>query len=245
MTWGVDEGEGTVIPESPVTDQDGKVSAGWVLGTGDSGSQRVFATVEGLDTVFFNATGSAPITLLNAGSLTGLMLDTLSTLLLTRDSLGAPESGIPVEFEDISGFGEIAQGPTTSDINGELDAGWVLGPTPGPQELTVVRTDIDAELPLTAVATGTLDPWPFEALGPGLVHTCAVDNQGAAFCWGSNETSQLALADTLPVEVPTVISAGQNWSQIGGGQFHTCALVTGGRPFVGAKGGRRDKYGIP
>ena len=173
------------------------------------------------------------------------MLDTLRTLLLTRDSLGVPESGIPIEFEDISGFGEIAQGPTTSDINGELDTGWILGPTPGPQELTVVRTDIDAELPLSAVATGTLDPWPFEVLGPGLVHTCAVDNQGAAFCWGSNETSQLALADTLPVEVPTAFSAVQNWSQIGEGSSTLVASPQLETPSVGAKDGKPDKRGIP
>ncbi len=229
VNWDVIDGEGTIIPSADQTDLEGEVTAAWTLGTGDSGPQQVSATVSDLDPVYFNATGSAPITLMNGGALTGPMLDTLTAMLLTRDSLGLPEAGIPINFQDISGFGEIAQGPTTSDINGELNAGWILGPTPGPQELTVVRTDIDAELPLTAVATGTLDPWPFKVTAPGFSHTCAVDNLGAPFCWGNNEQSQLASTDTLPVESPQAVPTGTIWGQIGGGQFHTCGLTAGGQ----------------
>jgi alpha-tubulin suppressor-like RCC1 family protein len=236
VTWEVIDGEGDIVPDAPRTDSEGEASAAWILGTGESGPQRVAASVLELDTVFFDATGSAPIALLNAGPLTGPMLDTLTTMLLTRDSLGIPESGIPIEFEDITGFGEIAQGPTTTDINGELDVGWILGPTPGPQELTAVRTDIDAELPLTASATGVLDPWPFEVTAPGFSHTCAVDNQGAPFCWGSNEQSQLASEDTLPVESPQAIPTAQTWSQIGAGRFHSCGLTTGGVAFCWGQG---------
>lgn len=228
VTWEVEAGDGTVIPEVTATDLEGKAAAAWVLGTGESGPQQVSASVSDLDPVYFDATGSAPITLLNAGPLTGPMLDTLETMLLTSDSLGVPESGIPVDFQEISGFGEIAQGPTTSDINGELTAGWILGPTPGPQKLSVVRADIGAELPLTATATGVLDPWPFEVVAPGFFHTCAVDNADKAFCWGGNEQSQLATEDTLPVENPLPVPTMATWSDIGGGEFHTCGLTTDG-----------------
>jgi len=227
VTWEVLDGGGTIIPESTQSDSEGEVSAAWALGEGDAGVQRVSATVSGLEAVVFEATGSPPISLLNAGPLTAPMLDTLSGNLLTLDSLGIPESGIPVEFVDLSGFGEIVQGPTTTDINGELEIKWALGPTPGPQEVTVVRTDIDVEFDLVAQATGALDSWPFSKVAPGFSHTCAIDNQLSAFCWGLNDQSQLATEDTLPVFTPQAVPTALTWNEIGAGGLHTCGLTSG------------------
>ncbi|MCJ7628024.1 MAG: Ig-like domain-containing protein [Longimicrobiales bacterium] len=236
VTWKILAGEGTILPEAARTDSEGKVNARWILGTGASGVQRVSAKVVGLDSLVFEATGSAPLALLNASPLTAPMLDTLTGTLLTLDSLGAPESGIPVEFEAITGFGEIVQGPTTTDINGEMEARWALGPTPGPQNVTAVRTDIDAELKLVAQATGILDPWPFTVVAPGFSHTCAIDNAWAAHCWGLNDRSQLATEDTLPVLSPQSLPSALTWSQIGAGDSHTCGLTTGGQIYCWGEG---------
>ena len=117
VAWEVLEGEGTVTPAAPVTDPDGEVQAIWVLGEGESGAQKVSATVEGLDPVEFNATGSSPLTLLNVEPLTAPMLDSLVGRLLARDSLGLPESGIPIEFWDNSGFVGILLGRNTPDVD--------------------------------------------------------------------------------------------------------------------------------
>ena len=228
VTWEVLDGEGTIIPEASLSDSQGEVRARWGLGEGDSGVQRVSATVEHLDPVVFEANGSAPISILNAGPLSGPMLDTLTVTLLSLDSLGVPESGIPVQFVGVTGFGEIVQGPTTTDINGELQAMWALGPTPGPQEVTVVRSDINAEVKLAAAATGQLDPWPFTTVAPGFYHTCAIDTDGSAFCWGLNDQSQLGTEDTLAVEAPMPVPGALTWSEIDGGEFHTCGLTTPG-----------------
>jgi len=243
VTWEVLDGEGSVFPEATRTDSEGEVRALWVLGEGESGVQRASATVLELDPVIFEATGSAAITLLNAGPLTGAMLDTLTATLLTRDSLGVPEFGIPMEFQDITGFGEIVQGPTASDINGEMEAKWALGPTPGPQRVTAVRTDIGAELELLSEATGVLDPWPFTIVSPGFYHTCAIDTDDAAYCWGLNTESQLTgVADTmpdgqsLPVEAPMALLGALTWDEIGGGEFHSCGLTTGGRVYCWGAG---------
>jgi alpha-tubulin suppressor-like RCC1 family protein len=226
VTWEVLDGDGTLTPEAPQTDVEGEVTARWRLGTGEGGIQRVSAKVGQLDPVTFEATGSPPIKLLNADPLTGPMLDTLTTTLMTLDSLGVPQSGIPLEFQGYTGFGEFLQGPTSTDINAQLDAGWILGPTPGPQEMTVARGDIDAELKLVAVATGTLDPWPFTSVSPGFDHTCAVQNDGDLFCWGTNETSQLAQEDTLPALAPVNVESGLNWNEVATGEFHSCGLST-------------------
>jgi alpha-tubulin suppressor-like RCC1 family protein len=154
------------------------------------------------------------------------MLDTISATLLALDSLGARQSGIPVEFTGLTGFGEIVQGPTTTDINGQLVAKWALGPTPGPQKVTAVRGDIGADLDLAADATGQIDPWPFNVAAPGFYHTCAIDADGAGYCWGSNQQSQLGTEDTLAVVKPAPIPGALVWAEIGGGEFHTCGLTS-------------------
>ncbi len=228
VTWELVDGDGTLIPEALQTDSEGEARAVWRLGTGEGGTQRVSATVEGLDPVTFEATGSPPIKLMNAASLTAPMLDTLTTVLMTMDSLGVPQTGIPLEFQDYTGFGEFLQGPTSTDINAQLDAGWILGPTPGPQEMTVARGDIDAELKLVAVATGTLDPWPFTSVAPGFNHTCAVQNDGTMYCWGTNETSQLAQLDTLPALSPVSVEASLSYGKVATGEFHSCGLSSPG-----------------
>lgn len=232
VTWEVLDGEGTLIPEAPQTDSEGEVSASWRLGTGAEGVQRVSATVEGLDPVIFEATGSPPIKILNQGQLFGEMLDTLITTLMTLDSLGVPQSGIPLEFLDYTGFGEFRQGPTSTDINAQLEAGWILGPTPGPQEMTVARGDIEAELNLLAFATGTLDPWPFTPVAPGFNHTCAVQDNGIIYCWGNNEASQLAQMDSLPALSPLAVESGLRFSHVATGEFHSCGLSAHGGKIV-------------
>jgi len=226
ITWEVLEGDGTILPDGPRTDLNGEATARWLLGEGDPGPQRVSASAFELTPVEFEATGSAPITLLNPAALTGQMLDTLVAQLLARDSLGLPEDGIPFAFQGITGFGEIVQGPTTTDINGQLEVKWALGPTPGPQRVTAVRSDIASALQLEAEATGTLDPWPFTVVSPGFYHTCAIQNDGAAYCWGRNDESQLATQDTLPVPSPTPLPSVQSWSAIDGGQQHSCGFTT-------------------
>ena len=237
VSWEVLAGAGTVVPASPRTDAKGEVQAAWRLGGGASGVQQVSAKVADLSPVIFEATGSAPISLLTAGSLRAPMLDTLPIHLQTLDSLGVIQSGIPIEFQGLTGFGEIAQGPTTSDINGELRAGWVLGPTPGPQEMTVVRADLAVELDLVAAALGVLDPWPFVTASPGFYHTCAIDTDGSALCWGGNDQLQLATEDTLPVTSPAPVPGARTWANIGGGEFHSCGLTApGGEAYCWGQG---------
>lgn len=228
VTWEVLQGGGVIVPSAARTDLKGEVTAEWILGEGESGPQKVSASAFELDPVEFDATGSAPITLLTTPPLTALMLDTLTARLMVRDSLGVPEDGIPVNYLNVTGFGEIVQGPTTTDVNGELEVNWALGPTPGPQRVTVVRTDIGSSLELVATATGTLDPWPFTMVSPGLFHTCALQTDNAAYCWGRNLESQLALEDTLPVVYPTPVPTGLSWAGIDSGQEHTCGLTSPG-----------------
>jgi large repetitive protein len=57
VTWLVGAGDGTVTPEDGITDEAGRSSARWTLGT-DPGDNRVDAVVSGVGIVTFRATGT-------------------------------------------------------------------------------------------------------------------------------------------------------------------------------------------
>lgn len=75
----------------------------------------------------------------------------------------------------------------------------------------------------------------FKTISAGRNHTCALTDAGAAYCWGSNATSQLGVAAApsscsgtpcsgLPVEV----SGGFTFQSIAAGETSTCGITTTG-----------------
>lgn len=72
----------------------------------------------------------------------------------------------------------------------------------------------------TEVAPGTT----WRAVRAGALHTCAIDDAGALWCWGANDTGQLGLGDSEPRLVPTRVGDGTDWLDANGGFSHTCAL---------------------
>lgn len=83
-------------------------------------------------------------------------------------------------------------------------------------------TDSDVPVAVSGINTGT-------SLGLGAFHSCAVLAGGALQCWGDNDYGQLGLGwhsgyTTVPVTVPGISTA----TAVGGGFFHSCALLAGG-----------------
>ena len=86
-------------------------------------------------------------------------------------------------------------------------------------------------------APQTLEPSQVAGFGSGalgvdvsLMHTCSVDGDGAAFCWGNNTYGQTGApyfqqSESYPQPVFTL---GTGISQISAGGFHSCALDLGG-----------------
>ncbi len=80
---------------------------------------------------------------------------------------------------------------------------------------------------------------------PGLVaaeaglsnHTCIVEQTGALWCFGPNDTGQLGLGTMTPSAVPMRV-AGDHWSRVTAGLHHTCALRTNGALFCWGGGAR-------
>jgi alpha-tubulin suppressor-like RCC1 family protein len=79
----------------------------------------------------------------------------------------------------------------------------------------------------------------FAAVSAGLEHTCALTEDGSAYCWGSNEYGQLgAVSDTTCAREdrriacslrPIPVSGGLQFQKISAGGVHTCALATDAR----------------
>ncbi len=110
-----------------------------------------------------------------------------------------------------------------NNANGQLGQGDTNARGQSPNQLGSNLAPIDLGAPAVAVA-------------PGYYHTCALLQDGAVKCWGSNYYSQLGLGDTddrgdQPGEMGSNLPAvdlGASAVAIGAGGVHNCALLVGG-----------------
>lgn len=68
----------------------------------------------------------------------------------------------------------------------------------------------------------------FTAISPGMAHTCAVDTDGVAWCWGNNPSGELGDGETTPRGQPEPVLTEQRFVDIGAGNDHSCALTGNG-----------------
>ena len=69
----------------------------------------------------------------------------------------------------------------------------------------------------------------FVALEVGFSRVCAVDDQGAAWCWGANDAGLLGTGSDEPfVKEPALVQGGHSFRSIAVGGMHTCAIDVAG-----------------
>jgi alpha-tubulin suppressor-like RCC1 family protein len=64
----------------------------------------------------------------------------------------------------------------------------------------------------------------------GSFHTCAIKTDGTLWCWGSDNDGRLGNGATTGNQVSPVqeVTAANDWAQVSGGGWHTCAVKTDG-----------------
>lgn len=87
-------------------------------------------------------------------------------------------------------------------------------------------------------ATALVQPTPVQVVGGHTFvsltskghHTCALDQSGAAWCWGLNTNGQLGTGSVSPAYADEPVSAavGHTFQSLGGGAFFTCGVEQDG-----------------
>ena len=147
IEWSAENGG--VDPESSTTGPDGKASTVWNLG-GSTGTQIATAASQAVDgsPVEFTATarpgGATGLQLVSGNNQTGSPSAELDLPLVVRleDADGNGISDRPVSWVVGSGGGSVNSTTSTTDGNGEAQARWTLGSTPGLNTLNAVVSGV-------------------------------------------------------------------------------------------------------
>ena len=67
---------------------------------------------------------------------------------------------------------------------------------------------------------------PLHAVTTGYTHACALDLNGAAYCWGNGADGQLGNGGRSTSAYATPVSGGRTYRAIAAGSTHTCAIGT-------------------
>jgi hypothetical protein len=70
----------------------------------------------------------------------------------------------------------------------------------------------------------------FAALATGISHTCSLDDEGVAMCWGSNNGGQLGDGSRSDRSAPAPVRTELRFESLTAGTSHTCGLAAGGLP---------------
>ncbi len=94
------------------------------------------------------------------------------------------------------------------------------------------RRTVSSTTPIPVVdITGDFAPGIFASISAGYQHTCALTNDGTAYCWGRNNFGQLGTGNTVTIDWPTPVATSLKFSSISAGGDHTCGITPGGAAF--------------
>jgi alpha-tubulin suppressor-like RCC1 family protein len=79
------------------------------------------------------------------------------------------------------------------------------------------------------VAVDSTKTW--KSISASSEHTCAIDTDNKAFCWGQDSNGQLGNGTADDQTSPSAIDSTKTWKTISAGAFHTCAIDTDNKAF--------------
>jgi alpha-tubulin suppressor-like RCC1 family protein len=245
VTWAVTAGGGAIAPTSDPTDASGLSQARLTLGP-SAGTNTVTASVTGLGSVTFTATGTTG----GGGGGGGGGTPPPSTLVFRTIDAGSYHAcGITTGEQSYCwGFnqdGELGTGSTTlsmapAAVSGGLRFRQVSGGKYHSCAVTLAgdgycwgsnlvgqlgaQKELQSETPLLNARAIT-----FSSMAVGREHSCGLSLTGVAFCWGSNSGGQLGFfTETYSVDTAGFVFTNQSFTRIASGGLHNCALTTAG-----------------
>lgn len=151
---------------------------------------------------------------------------------ITIDRIGLPRYSTPFRVDDVLTFTDIATGAFHSCgiATGGQAYCWgdnefgQLGSS-APMETCGGDTFACSSVPVPV--DGGLS---FVALSGGLTHTCGIDDQGDAYCWGRGTEGQLGDGVLADSPVPIAVAGGLTFASISAGraELTTCAVTAAG-----------------
>lgn len=141
---------------------------------------------------------------------------TITPDIVVLDQAGAPMTG--------SLAGHLAMGSSDTTVaTTDDDAITITGTGIGEATITVHYDDLQS----SAVLPVRLGPAPARRLSSGDRHSCYLDDNGAASCWGADSSGQLGDGDNESSASPVAVLGGHVFSHIEAGYRHSCALENG------------------
>ena len=140
-----------------------------------------------------------------------------------------PEKGGPTPRPVLGdrSYTQIAAGGARTCALDSLGIAWCWGRNAN-QQLGVesTRDKIDRPTPVNTTLRFTAITTNGDAMGNG--HSCALQSNGAAWCWGYNRHGQLGDGSTSDAPAPVAVAGGRTFAAIDAGVRHTCGVTTNG-----------------
>jgi alpha-tubulin suppressor-like RCC1 family protein len=152
---------------------------------------------------------------------------TLLPSVVVRNPSGNPIPGVTVSFVPSSGGGTVAGPQPVTDANGVATlGGWVLGSAIGENRLTVSVPGYPI-VPAIFRADGLGAGFDLDSVAAGANHSCGLNAEGKAYCWGSNSAGSLG-DGTLTNRVRPVAVSGNHTFKAIAASSHSCAITREG-----------------
>ena len=224
-------GSGTVSSPTAVSDPNGLAKVKWTLGPLAS-TQRVAAQIPGVVPAIFDATATpaapALITIVSGNyqsASPGVVLPD-SLVIRVTDPYENPIRDVSVTWTTTGQAGTVSPSTGKTDAVGRLAASWTLGSGSGPKEARATSGGLP---PAVFQAAGTI---VFRSIMAGGHHSCALDQDGVAYCWGFNDAGQLGTGSVTPGNgpvlanlFPNTVAGGHTFALGNSGSSHSCAVT--------------------
>ena len=227
-------GDGNALGPPVLSDAAGKASSRWQLGP-VAGIQSIKVTIDYPDApqaVFFQAEAvvgpAASIVLVGPSptALPGTRLDTLTVNV--ADRFGNKIINGDISWSVEAGGGSVEALGAHTDQRGMARAIWTLGPSANTHSLRITSGAAAKLVVINAIAA-----FVGRQVVSGSDHSCAIADDGTAYCWGNNAWGQLGVGtrDWDPHPIAQRVVGAPKFRAIAAGATHSCGLAFSGETY--------------